>query len=717
MPAVISPMYAATPTRASSWSANPQDDIDYKGKPDAPTDVTLDPTIAQMQYQSFLEQRLSRAQQLRDRRWPEFSNKTYLEQFEQNEKVANTYLEPTKNEEDVQIASGTVENKLTVVLANIDALNLMCEVLAYDKNDVPLSMLAQAITDIFDRTGEHDGGVAGGDTEKRSLRQRELVKQGTVFVQERWAKKFYTRKKLAKKYNGEFDGVEWSNTWEKVFEGPERVLLYSPNVYLGDITQFSMDDQPYIFTIEQMHFDMAKSTYGKFANWKYVKPGMPPSPVTLAQNAVGGRTIYDGKFRLTTLKDDQVEIIKYQDQTRDEFMIMVNGVMLLPPGFPLSAVIPGGKYNVAKQILYPINPQFAYGKGFVASGDIYELSRMIDEFLRLFVMKTRKSITPAYINTSGRIISRRVLAPGNISQGITPGTLVPVATNETQGVTSAEFQVYEELIARIDSSTVSPIFQGQIGAHMTATEVLQLQQSAKLSLGIIVGACTQLEIKLGYLRLPNILANWFVPIGEVKVGETFQKQYRNTSRNGAIANVGNGTRRVIPVSGQGQLPPPAIVRALELQDEDKSGMPSQRIYLSVSDLKTEELTWKVVANPKPVESTAADQVAFGSMLTSVVSLMNVGAKPNVQGLETQFAKVYGIDRSMAFANATDMVQGPGGAAVAAAGGTGAPAMAPQKGNQPIGKGPQAAGGSIASPNAAGVPNLSPGQKSAQAVIK
>lgn len=717
MPAVVSQMYAGTPVKASAFSGNPLDDVRYKGQPDAPVDVALDPTIEQSQYKSYLEQRLTRAQQLRDRRWPEFSNKTYLEQFQQNEKIANTYLEPKRNEEDVQVASGTVENKLTVVLANIDALNLMCEVLAYDKNDVPLSMLAQAITDIFDRTSEHDGGTAGGDSEKRSLRQRELCKQGTAFVQERWAKKFYTRKKLSKKYNGEFNGVAWSSKLDKVFEGPERQLLYAPSVYLGDITQFSMDDQPYVFTVEQVHYDMAKSIYGSFDNWKYVKPGMPPSPATLAANAVGGRTIYDGKFRLTTLKDDQVEIVKYQDQTRDEFMIEINGVMMLPPGFPLSAVVPGGRYNITKQILYPINPQFAYGKGFVASGDIYELSRLIDEMLRLFVMKTRKSITPAYINTSGRVISKRVLQPGNISQGIPVNSLVPVATNETQGVTSAEFQIYEELVARIDASTVSPIFQGQIGAHMTATEVLQLQQSAKLSLGIIVAACTSLEIKLGYLRLPNILANWFIPTGEVDVAGVFQKTYRNTTKNTAIANVGNGTRRVIPVTGQGQLPPPAIVRALELQDEDKTGVPSQRIYLSVNDLRAAEITWRIVANPKPVESTAADQVAFGSMLTSVVSLMNVGAKPNVQGLETQFAKVYGIDRSMAFANSTDQVMGPGAAAGAAMAGqtSGSPSTGQQKGVPPQG-GPQP----LAAPskaNAAGVPSLSGGMKSAGSVIK
>lgn len=646
---MASPLVDLTTTAPSG---NPLDDKKYAGQPAAPVSEDQQRTAEQQKYQTFLETRLTRAQTTRDRVWPEFNNKTYLQQFEENEKISNTYLEPKKNEDDVILSSGTIEAKLNTLLSNVDSLNISPEVLAFNHSSVPLQDLGRAITDIMDRCAENDGGTDGGDDEKRILRQKELLKQGTVFVQDRWACKYAARKKIKGTYSGQFDWSDWDTKLEKVFEGCERTLLYGPNVYLGDVTMFSMDDQPYAFTIEQVHYDMAKGQYSQFDNWKYVKPGMIPARAQLAENGVGGRTIYDGKFRMTSLKDDQVEIIKYQDQTRDEFQIIINGIMLLPIGFPLSAISAGGKYNISKQILYPINPQFAYGKSFVASGDVYELSKIVDEMLRLFVLKTRKSVTPAYLNTSGRVISKRVLSPGNISMGVPAGALQPVGT-ESQGVTSGEFQVYQELIERIEQSTVSPVFQGQYGkANTTATEVMQVQDQAKKSLGIIVAACTMMEVKLGYLRLPIILSKWFEPVGTIKNGDVYNSMYRSSSTEAPILNDGVGVRRVVPV--EGQLPDADAVRVIELAYEKETGTPMELIFISASELQKQKMTWRIVAAPKQKESSAYDKVLFSEMMQGILGLINVGARPNVTGLETEFAKTFGVDRNKIFANQADM---------------------------------------------------------------
>lgn len=640
--------------------------------------------LEQTQYQTFLETRLTRAQEVRDRGWAEFSGKTYLQYFEENEKIANTYLEPVKNEGELRVASGTIEAKLNTLLSHVDNLNLLPEVLAYDESDTMLRSLGIAMTDILDRTAEHDGGDDGGDTEKRMLRQKELMKQGTVFVQEKWCTKSQTKKKLTGKFDGKVTGVAWEKKLTKVFEGPERDMLYGPNVYLGDITQFSMDDQPYAFTVDTMHYDKAKEIYGTWENWTHVKPGMPPTPATLAQNAAGGRTVYDGKFRLTTLKDDQVEIIKYQDPTRDEFQIMVNGVMMLPIGFPLSAVTPGGKFNVAKQVLYPINGQFAYGKSFVSSGDVYELSQVIDEMLRLFILKTRKSITPPYVNISGKVISRKSLMPGSISMGIPPNALQPIGT-ESQGVTAGEYQIYKEIIQRVDQSTVSPIFQGQYGkANTTATEVLEVQRQARLALGIIISACTMLEVKLGYLRLWNVLANWFEPTGTALDDGKVRAKYRSVSRETDIEGAGKGVRKIIPIDGA--LPAADAVRKAELQFESETGYPAEFIYVSPTKLKEYQLKWRIVVIPKERESSAYQKLLFKETLADALSLIQLGARPNVAGLVGEFGKTYGVDQNKFFADVGEsMAQTPPVSASTVAG------------NSAAGNMPNAAGSPTAAP--------------------
>lgn len=660
MPVAAMPQYADS---TQSPSGNPLDAVNadptkglvYKAHPKAMTDEDQKLTVEQAQYQSYLEIRMTRAQKLRDRNWPEFSNKTYLQQYQDNEKISITYLEPKKNEDDVQIASGTIESKLNVLLAHIDNLNLTPEIRAFDKDSVPLRDLGTAFTDIFDKLAEHDGGLDTGDAEKRMNRQKELLKQGTVFVQDKWCSKYKSHKVLKRKYDGTFNFDAWDNAWKPYYTGPDRVLLYGPNVYLGDITQFAMDEQPYVFTVEQMSYDSAKGLYGKFANWEYVKPGMQGNvAANLLSVSIGARTIFDGKFRLTTLKDSSVEVIKYQDPTRDEFQIMVNGIMLLPIGFPLSAVSPGGKINIAKQILYPINPQFAYGKAFVASGDVYELSRQLDEILRLIVLKFRKSVTPPYINTSGKIISRRVLAPGNISQGISPQALQMIG-QESQGVTGGEFQVYQEILNRIEQSTVSPVFQGQFGkSNTTATEVLEVQRQARLALGIIISACTLLEVKLAYLRLPLVIGNYFEPIKEVMGTDgKLKRTYRAVSRETDIPNAGNGLRRVIPIDGE--LPPKELVRSMELMDEQEYGYASSRIYLSVKNLRNIQLTWRAVVIPKERESSAYEKILFREMLNDASALYQMGSVPNLAGLESEFAKKYEIDRNRLFGSASENI--------------------------------------------------------------
>jgi hypothetical protein len=615
-------------------------------KPGKNDKVEIEYTEEQYLYRNYLIQRLERAKENRDRRWAEFSGKTYLQCFEENEKIAHTYLEEVKNKNEEKISTGTIESKLNTLLAHVNNLNLMPEVLAFDRDNQSLHELGKSFTDVMFVTAEHDGGDDGGDKEKKMNRQRELLKQGTVFVQENWITKYEVKKKLKKVYKGEFkDFGGYDQSLQKVFEGCSRDILYGPNVYLGDMTAFSMNDQPFVFTIEQMHYDEAKTLFGKFENWDHVRPGIPDTGTTDATTSAGARTIYDTKWRLTNIKDDHVEVIRYQDQGRDEYQIMINGVMMMPVGFPLSAVTPRGKYSVTKQVLYVINAQFAMGKSFVSSGSVYELSKAVDRMLRLFELKTRKSINTPYVNTTNRVIPARALDPGNISMGIAPNALQPIG-NEGQGVTSSEYQIFKELQDEIDKSTISPTFAGQQGnAGTTATEIIEVQRQARLTLGLIIAACTLLEMKLGYLRLWNVLGNWLEPVGRYPDGSN---KFRNATRLDAVEGAGSGERRIIPIDGE--LPDPEVIRMLSLRDEKKKGYPVRRTYLSPKLVREAEITWFIRVLPKEEESSAFHKLQFRELVGDALALMQMGAQINIEGLQDELASVYNKDRSKIFSD-------------------------------------------------------------------
>ncbi|HEC64411.1 MAG TPA: hypothetical protein ENI23_03875 [bacterium] len=599
-------------------------------------------------YLTFIQARLEEAKRQKEYPYHDTNGKTYYQIYEENEKIANTLLPPKKNDDDVMVSAGTVENKLDALLANINSLNLKPEVRAYDKNNNLIDELGIALEDTMEMTAENDGNDDGGDEEKKLLRQRELLKQGIVFVQEEWLRLFETKKILNKKYTGQFKDFtdKWSMSNELVYEGPGRDLLYGPNVFLGNMLEFTMAKQPYIFSVVNRDYDVAKAKYGKFENWEHVKKGAVP----LATTSSIDRTIFDNNWRLTELRQNQVEIITYQDKTRDEFQIIINGVMMMPVGFPLSAMTPGGDYNIAKQIFRPINHKFAYGSAFVASGAVKQISALIDEMLKLFVLKTRKSFTPAYINTSGRVISKKVLTPGRITMGIPPEALQKIG-EEGQGVTTSEFGVLRELQDRIDKATVSNIFQGQQAkGGTTATEIIEVQKQAKLTLGLAIAACVLLEQKVSYLRLWNLLENWFNPIDtkEVVINDVrkYVNQFRNTNREVNIDGEGLGNRQVIPTDEK--LPDAQTIRDGELAEEKRLGHPVRKIFLNPKGLKAAKLRWFIVVVPKEKESSAIDKVMFREMFADLTGLMQLGSIPNLDTIEDEFSRLHSQSRNKLF---------------------------------------------------------------------
>lgn len=626
---------------------NPLDALDYKGKPPAYAGpVAGIYSEEQKDYLNFLQNRLEAGKRQRWVTYPEFNNKSYIQVYDEDEKISNTYLPARKNDDDVIVSAGTVESKLDALLSNIANLNIEGDLFAYDKDNNSLDELAQALQDTIAQTEEHDGNDEGGDEEKKILRQRELLKHGTVFVQEEWLRLFETKKVLSQDYAGEFkDFDKWTTALELAFEGPSRTLLHAPNVYLGNITEYFMSKQPYIFAILYQSYDVAKGRFGKFENWKYVQAG-----AIAQQSPVMQQSIFDNKWRLTDVKKDMVEIIMYQDQTRDEFQIIINGVLMMPLGFPLSAVSPGGKYNITKQILRPYNANFAYGKSFVSFGSVKELAAVLDEMIRLSVLKTRKSYTPPYINTSGKVISSRVLSAGRISMGIPPNALQPIG-QEGQGVTAGEFNMLNHFSELIDKATVSNQFAGQLGkSGVTATEVLQVQQQAKLALGLIIISCALLEKKLAYLRLYNILANWYEPTNskfvQIDGARKEVNTYRTTVRRGSVPGQGNGIRQTIPISGP--VPSPEMVRKLELTESKRQGFPISKTFISVEGLEGADIRWHFVVNPREKESSAFFKLLFREELTDILTLMQLGSHPNVDGLEDKFSRVYNETRSKIF---------------------------------------------------------------------
>lgn len=582
--------------------------------------------------------RLERARDARNQRYPEFGNLDYQSFYNENRNKANTILPPKKNENDVVISAGTLENKLEAVLSSVNNLNLSPEVKAFDKENNRDILAGIALQDTIAYSEELDD-----DEEKKLLRQKELLIQGTVFVEERWVTRYKNKKKLDKPFDGKLAGFKVTSELQKYFEGPSRRVVYGPNVYMGDITEYFIKNQPDLFTCEIINYDLAKQMFQTWDRWEYV------SKKLISWNVESPNTgsTSQGEFKKWTLNNigmNEVEMIFYQNKPNDEAQIILNGIPMLPVGFPLSALSPSGEYTIEKQVLKAVD-NFAYGRGFIQSAE--KAADILDEMIRLSVLKTRKSFMPSYVNTSKRVISPRVLNPGQITQanGWTADSLVSIG-KESEGVTPSEYQMIKQFTEQIDKQTVSQQFTGQQGkSGTTATEVLELQRQAKVTLGLIVFCCGLLEKKIGYLRLWNLLENWYKPIEYLHVEGTEIPKYRKVVTSQSIEGAGMGERQVIP---SGEVPSAEEIRFLELQDELEKGFPVRKIFMNPDEMKKAIQNWYIVVTPREKDTSSTNKLLFREQITDMLSLMQFGSKPNLSGLEDEYAKVWGKDKSKLF---------------------------------------------------------------------
>jgi len=607
--------------------------------------------------------RLYKAKINRDTCHIEFNGMTYPQWFENNELIANTTITREQNNKDLAVHSGTVEQKLLTILAEINQLNLMGEVRVFDDDSNELQQLGMVLTDIVDKTAEIEL-----DEEKKLMRQMELLKQGTVFIQDNWVRRWNKSKTLNKTFTGSIKDISWTEKFELVFNGPERSILYGPGVYLGNIREFTMKNQPFIFTTKVTSYQEAKSRYGQkdknlkdiWERWQNV----PNKKVSLVDET--NLTSLNQGWSLSEIQDDMVEEIHYQDQINNEYQIFLNGVSMLPVGFPLSAITPNGMFNIEKQVLQVINPFFAMGRSFIAKTE--QLSVLLDEMIKLLVIKTRKSIHPPYANISGRVISEKSLMPGAITMGIDPGSLVPIGT-EGQGATASEYQMLKELREGIDRVTISPQIQGLAGkSGTTAFEVSLLQKQAQKTISLIIFAAALLEKKVTWLRTNYIIANYFEPIGTKvdNMRNDLVQTYRAMSKKTNILGRGMGTRKVIPMSGvsatsediyneEEYTGTPVNIDGSRRRTREELNMdPLQILYIDVDILKNCKYIFHIEVESKPRDTSTNAKLMFREELRDLQGLVQMGASINVEEMQNEYALIWNRRKEKLFSKPQQM---------------------------------------------------------------
>lgn len=529
------------------------------------------------------------------------------EYYDSNLRAANSYIPPKKNPEDTRVVTGTTEEKGVALLSAILNYNLEPSVIAFDDDDTEVDEVGSNIGDLIKKSRE----IEEYDT-RRKLILKELLDQGTCYVEELWVEESVIQKKLTNVdwSNGvEIKKIKWSEKEVAKFVGCQTRLIRGDKVILGNMHEFELKKQPFVATIDVVPYARAEAIYKGWERWKFV----PKHVIRAVQTE-------DSTYRSWTLeqqKEGFVELIKVYNPWTNEFMLMANGVMMLPVGFPLEAISPSGDYPLAKGDVYPISQFFALSKSVPAKTKVDQ--EVLDEFLKLIILKTRKSFMPPMANNTGRVLSRKIFNAGEITNQIDPNKLAPIG--DVNGVSQSEFNAYQFIKNIVDQKSVSPSFMGdQSSGDQTATEVLELKKQQMMKLGLAIYGVVDLERQLSWLRIYNILENW-TKLKDTKVSAVTGKMedvYRKFETETAIENTQKGKKIIQFSPDAGNFSPEQIMEE-EDQLSKQYRMPVRKSYIH-PDIAKMKYYWYITINPTEKDSTDFQRVMFKQDIQDAMTL-------------------------------------------------------------------------------------------------
>jgi len=553
-------------------------------------------------YRGELIKKLNRANNQRIASYVELDDMNYLEYHSRNKKAANSYIPPKKDIEDTRIVTGITHEKELSLLSSMLQYNFEADIEAFDINDLKIVELGNTMQDLIKKSRY----IERYDI-KRPLFYKELFDQGTIFVEEDFLEKTIIQKKLSgMDPSVDPTKIKWTEKIVSKTGECDSHVLDGTHVYLGNIKEFFIEKQPYIFTLDKIPYSSAERKYGKWKRWEYV-------PKKVVHFGTTEKVSQDDDWTLLETENDFVEEIKFQDKNGNEYMIMLNGVMMLPIKFPM---LWGNNYNIIKGDIEPISPFFAYSKSIPSKTKVDQ--EVLDEMLRLIILEQQKSFAPPMANNTGQVLSRKIFLPKTIVPNIDPNDLMEIGENK--GASVAQIRGYELLKKIIDQKSTQPAFGGeQAEGRQTATEITELKKQTMMKLGNALIGVINFEWQMCRVRLPNLLINWTKAKGTGfdKAKNEVVSLYRKIEVKGEVEGRGLGTK-VIEFSKTPRSPKQVQAEEMLLS---LGGSPVQKLYINPEKLrKTIDYNWQINITPVEKDTDELQKAMWFQKIEGLLSL-------------------------------------------------------------------------------------------------
>ena len=563
----------------------------------------------------------------------EFDDKTYLQAYELNRKADLAYNEEIDETTDFRVTSGMTREKDTTVLSTLTNFNLQPNISAFDKDNSIIAGLGNEMEDLVKKSREIEMYQ-----EKRISIYRELIAQGEVYVEE-----VYTEKRIPKAFD-----TDWIPTMKIAEYKGDTMPIYDiegkceVKLHLGKYVMYSnmneeeLQNNTTVATYEEVDRGVAESIFGKWDRWDLV-----PMEVTNETPFKEGEQMTSGSDWNTFKVDNgKVGITKIYKRFSNRYMVLLNGVMMLPLEFPLTKISPSGLIPIAKGLGERI-PNFSKGKGIPSKTRVDQ--KLYDTLLRAMVGKAWQSYKPALGNRSGNVLSRDIVNSGQITHGIKQNDIFPILPLQLLSITNGDVSMFELVKNIINDKSVTDSYAAQtIGGDATATQIINEQKQTMLKLSALIDGVKSLERRLILLRIYNIITNYtkyeenplYEETVEIKdgvatiTGKTINplkkvKKYKKHTIDTVLPDGKKGVKISTFVGADQALP--SVREQIKMEDEmaNEYGKPVRISYINAEWLRLLQAIWNVDVVVSSEGDNQMQLLMFIDNLTRVSKLFGV----------------------------------------------------------------------------------------------
>lgn len=448
------------------------------------------------------------ADNVKNKPYREFNDKSLLERQNLDQMRFNTYQEPASEDPDESWKSRAVRpitrNRAISIAAHMTAAVMFPVVHAQNENDEADRDGAMVMRDLVEWAGEQ------ANYEKNVVYAiiAALVNPAVILTTE-YAEVWRKVKDGYEDYkeNGEKKKrLIVKDVLDELYSGFKDGLVPLDEWWMPDFYQRDVQKQPYIIRRRAITYDIAQSKYGDYKNFKYVVAGKQVMHVD------GDNQGQFYQVKDSDLNDQLCEEVCYYDRGRDLEVYFLNGIPMCDPERPNPRL--DKKYPFVMFGFEPISDTFAFYKSLVNKMSTDE--DVIQTLYRMIIDGTYLQLDPPQAVFGEESIDASVMVPGVTTAFESENTKMQVLS--TGANLQAGLSVLQKVESSATESSIDPVMAGQSSGGggkqpQTAYEISRLEQNARTILGLF-GKMIGFAIKeLAELRMSDIVQ--YLSIAEI----------------------------------------------------------------------------------------------------------------------------------------------------------------------------------------------------------